>query len=56
MKIEDAAKALSRSENTIRNWISSGIISARKIGRFWDITIDEVERIKRDGLSLDKKE
>lgn len=56
MKIPEAAKALERSEHTIRNWIDSGILHAVKRGWSWEISEEEVERVKRDGLELKRQD
>ena len=56
MKIPKAAKLIGRSEHTIRNWIKSGILNATKLGRDWEISEEEVERIKRDGLELKRQD
>ena len=56
MKIPKAAIALNRSTKTIRTWIKSGILNATKLGRDWEISEEEVERIKRDGLELKRQD
>ena len=56
MKIPKAAKLIGRSEHTIRNWIKSGVLRATKLGRDWEISEEEVERIKRDGLELKRQD
>lgn len=56
MKIPKAATMLERSEHTVRNWVRSGVIHAVKLGRDWDISAEEVERIKQDGLNIERKE
>jgi len=56
MRIDEAARELHRSQNTIRNWIDAKILGAKKIGRFWDIPESEVERVKRDGLELKRQD
>jgi excisionase family DNA binding protein len=55
MRIPEAAKELERSEHTIRNWIADGLLPARKIGRFWEIYDDAVQKIKQDGLELKRQ-
>ena len=55
MKISEAAKSLERSEHTIRNWIDKGLLPAIKRGWSWEISADDVDRIKRDGLELKRK-
>ena len=56
MKIPIAAIALNRSTKTIRTWIKSGILHATKLGRDWEISEEEVDRIKRDGLELKRQD
>ena len=56
MKIPKAAIALNRSTKTIRTWIKSGILHATKLGRDWEISEEEVERVKRDGLELKRRD
>lgn len=56
MKIPKAAKLIGRSEHTIRNWIKSGVLRATKLGRDWEVSAEEVERIKRDGLELKRQD
>jgi excisionase family DNA binding protein len=56
MRIPEAAKELERSEHTIRNWIADGLLPARKIGRFWEVYDDAVQKIKQDGLELKRQD
>ena len=56
MKISEAAKSLERSEHTIRNWIKSGVLRATKLGRDWEVSEEEVERVKREGLELKRQD
>ena len=56
MKIPEVAKALERSEHIIRNWIDRGVLVAVKRGWSWEISEEEVERIKRDGLELKRQD
>lgn len=46
MKASQAAKALNRSYITIKRWIYAGKIKATKIGRDWEISEEEIERLK----------
>ena len=55
MKISEAAKSLERSEHTIRNWIDKGLLPAIKRGWSWEISAEEVDRIKREGLKIERK-
>lgn len=56
MKIPEVAKALERSEHTIRNWIDRGVLVAVKRGWSWEISKEEVERVKREGLELKRQD
>lgn len=56
MKIPKAAELLGRSNKTVRTWIKSGMLRAVKLGRDWDISAEEVERIKTNGIKLENKE
>ncbi len=56
MKIPKAAKLIGRSEHTIRNWIKSGVLRATKLGRDWEVSEEEVERVKREGLELKRQD
>ena len=40
------------STNTLYAWIKAGKIKAVKIGRFWHISHDEVERIVKNGMEV----
>lgn len=46
MRISKVAEMLDRNPITIRRWIDKGYIKAIKIGKIWDITEEEVERIR----------
>lgn len=46
MTITQAAAKLGKSEMTLRRWIDSGYMKAIKIGKMWDISTEEVDRIK----------
>ena len=54
MNMQEAAERLGKHPNTIQRWIKSGQINCVKIGRDWEITQEEIDRIKREGLSLNK--
>lgn len=46
MTITQAAAMLGKSEITLRRWIDSEYMQAVKIGKMWEISADEIERIK----------
>lgn len=46
MRIPKAAQELERSSSTIKRWIKEGYVEARKIGRDWDISEEEIARLK----------
>jgi excisionase family DNA binding protein len=50
--INDAARELSCSYQTIMKWIKTGKIHAIRIGRFYKIEDKELERIKSKGLRI----
>lgn len=49
LTIKDVSKALNVSEISIRRYIEQGKIKAVKIGNVWRISIEEVNRIKKEG-------
>lgn len=54
MNMKEAAKQLKRGYNTVYRYIKNGQINCVKIGRDWEITQEEIDRIKREGLKLTK--
>ena len=46
--LADAAKTLGVAPSTLRHQIRLGRFHARKIGRGWYVTPEEVERYRRD--------
>jgi len=56
MKIPKAALLLNRSTKTVRTWIKSGVLRATKLGRDWEVSEEEVERVKREGLELKRQD
>lgn len=55
MNMQEAGLQLGRHPNTIQRWIKSGLINCVKIGRDWEISQEEIDRIKREGLELKKE-
>lgn len=50
LRTKEAAERLDRSLMTIHRWIAAGKLKAIKIGKFWEISEEEIERVKREGL------
>lgn len=50
LRVKEAAERLDRSLMTIHRWITAGKLNAIKIGKFWEISEEEIERVKREGL------
>ena len=44
--VTETAQAVGKAPRTIALWITNGTISAEKIGDIWQITAEELERIK----------
>ena len=55
MNMQEAAEKLGKHPNTIQRWIKNGQINCVKIGRDWEITQEEIDRIKREGLRLKRE-
>lgn len=49
--IEEAAKHLGVTKDTIRNWIKKNNIPAHKIGKLWKFKISELDEWVRSGKS-----
>ena len=49
---QQVCEFLSISANTLYAWIKAGKIKAVKIGRFWHISHEEVERIAKHGIEV----
>lgn len=49
LTIKDVSKALNVSEISIRRYIEQGKIKAVKIGNVWRISLEEVNRIIKEG-------
>jgi excisionase family DNA binding protein len=50
LRVREVAQRFEVTEETIRDWINSGRLSAIKIGKSWRINSEDVERIFREGL------
>lgn len=48
LSLAEAAAALELSASTLRHQIRNGKLQARKVGRGWYVTADEVERYRRE--------
>ena len=51
LTIKDVAKTLKLHEMTVYRYVVSGKIKSVKFGNTYRITEEEVEKIKKDGLS-----
>jgi excisionase family DNA binding protein len=54
-KVDQAAEALSVSRTTIYQAISQGLLKTTKIGRATRITLDELKRVSREGLTVEAR-
>ena len=54
VNMKEAAQKLGKHHNTVQRWIKNGQINCVKIGRDWEISQEEIDRIKREGLKLNK--
>lgn len=52
--MQEAGEKLGKHPNTIQRWIKRGAIRCVKIGRDWEISQEEIDRIKREGLRFGK--
>lgn len=50
IRVEQLAKELECSTKTIYNYVNSGKIKAVKIGNKWQVSQEEVDYIKQNGL------
>ncbi len=48
---EELTKIFKVSKSTLRDWRKAGELHGVKIGREWRYTSEEVERIKREGIT-----
>lgn len=55
MNLKEVSSALGIHYNTTLKYVSLGLIHAVKIGKSYRVSYDEVERLKRDGVSVRKK-
>ncbi len=54
MTLTEAADALGKSEETVRQWAAAGKIPARKIGRSWVIVTEDLIDHIRKGYEVQK--
>ena len=52
LSIHEFAEKLNVHPNTVRRWISTGKIKALKIGKNWKISVDELNRVLKEGIQL----
>jgi excisionase family DNA binding protein len=50
LRVREVARRFDVTEETIRDWINSGKLSAIKLGRSWRVSSEDVERISQEGL------
>jgi excisionase family DNA binding protein len=50
LRVREVARRFEVTEETIRDWINSGRLSAIKIGKSWRISAEDVERILQEGF------
>jgi excisionase family DNA binding protein len=50
LRVREVARRFDVTEETIRDWINSGRLSAIKLGRSWRVSSEDVERILQEGL------
>lgn len=50
IRVEQLAKELGCSTKTIYNYVNSGKIKAVKIGNKWQVSQEEIDYIKQNGL------
>ena len=54
MHLKEACTELGISYNTIRKYIKLGLIKYTKMGKFYQISKEEIDRVKREGIELPK--
>jgi excisionase family DNA binding protein len=53
VSVEDVARHLGVSKDTIYRWVEARKIPAHRVGRFWKFKIDEVDTWVREGGAAD---
>lgn len=53
VSVEDVARHLGVSKDTIYRWVEAQKIPAHRVGRFWKFKIDEVDSWVREGGAAD---
>lgn len=53
VSVEDVARHLGVSKDTIYRWVEARKIPAHRVGRFWKFKIDEVDAWVREGGAAD---
>ena len=56
LSVDEIAKYLGISKDTVYTWISKRNMPAHKVGRLWKFKTEEVDNWVRDGGAADKDE
>lgn len=54
MGLREVSEVLGLHYNTVLKYVSLGLIRAIKIGKAYRVSEEEIERIKREGISVSK--
>ena len=55
MNLSEVCEELGISYNSVRKYIRLGLIHAIKMGKSYRVSEEEIERIKREGIDLSKR-
>ena len=56
LSVDEIAKYLGISKDTVYTWISKRNMPAHKVGRLWKFKTEEIDNWVRDGGAADKDE
>jgi len=56
LSVDEIAKYLGISKDTVYTWISKRKMPAHKVGRLWKFKTEEIDNWVRDGGAADKDE
>lgn len=54
MNLKEVSEVLGLHYNTVLKYVTAGLIHAVKIGKSYRVSEDEIDRIKREGISMSK--